>query len=276
MSNSQPLKGIRVIKWTENDLNNAIEDVKTNGNSIYSASKKFNIPLSTLQLKIKGWKDRPPSTSSKVGAKPSLPAELELDLVECIKTLNKGGFGFNKQEVLDMLQIYFNQNGIKTKFTNNRPGNAWWDGFKKRHKISLKKPERIESARTRQSGDPFVVKGAYALLLALIKELQLQDKPECVWNCDETGLNHDPGSGATKVVCVQGEAAKRQTGGSGKENTTMMGCGNAAGDEMPPGILFKGIIFTKFFYNYYFLYLQYLFHTIFYRKTTLGQYVGRC
>jgi len=32
-----------------------------------------------------------------------------------------------------------------------------------------------------------------------LQELQLLDKPECIWNADETAFNNDPGS--TKVVC---------------------------------------------------------------------------
>lgn len=69
-------------------------------------------------------------------------------------------------------------------------------------------------------------------------ELNLEDKPECIWNLDESSLSIDPSR--TKVVGEKGQSSSRVTSTSGRDNTTFVLGANAAGRGVPPSIIFKG------------------------------------
>lgn len=240
MPRNYTLKG-KKVSWTQADLQCAVDEIRINNMTFTTAAEKFNIPRSILILKIKGWKNRPASGNEQnIHAKTVLGAKVEKQIVDSINALNKWGFSLSKSEILDLIQDYITKNGMETRFKNNRPGDDWWVGFKKRHKLSLKKPERLESSRARQASDPFIVMDFYNKLEEIWNELDLLDKPQCIWNADESGFNND--SGSTKIVCKKGEAAKRQIGGSGRQMTTILACGNAVGQVLPPTILHKGTL----------------------------------
>jgi hypothetical protein len=50
--------------------------------------------------------------------------------------------------------------------------------------------------------------------------------------------SHDPKK--TKVVAVRGQSCYRHTAANARENTTVLACVNAAGEKMPPLVIFKG------------------------------------
>lgn len=235
-------KGLQGGRWTQESLNQAIDNVLSGQMTAYQASKHYKIPRSTLILKTKGWGGKKPRNStinSRSGGKsPAISAIYEERLVKYLSVMNKWGFGLSKEEVKDVVQGFIQKNNLTVPFKNGRPGDDWWRNFKDRHKISLKKPERLEGSRSRQAGDPFIVNNFFDLLGELIRDLGLENKPEALWNCDETAFNSDPGS--TKIVCKKGEPAKRLTGGSGRETTTVLACGNAKGEMLPPTIIHKG------------------------------------
>lgn len=233
-------------KWTAENMTSALNKISLQKMPIAQAAREFGIPRATLLLKAKGWKNRPSTENvQKVGRKTVLGDEIEKNLVRVISALNKWGFGLSKSEILDLVQAYVLKNNIKTPFHNGRPGDDWWLRFKGSFNLSIRRPEITESARSRQAGDPFIVMDFFNKLEQILIELELLDKPQCIWNTDETPFCSDPRK--TKTVSEKGKVAKRQTAGSGKENTTVLACGNAAGQIMPPGILFAGNI-TSFYY----------------------------
>ena len=64
------------------------------------------------------------------------------------------------------------------------------------------------------------------------------EKPENIWNCDESGFPSDPKK--VKIVLVRGKTAYRMTAGAGRENTTTLAVANAAGKALPPLVVFQG------------------------------------
>lgn len=227
-------------RWSAADLEKAIENINRTNMSVLRASRLFNIPRSTLTLKLKGWQGKTPrqSTMEVENKKTALSENQEAHLVKMLKIMNKWGIGLSKEEVKNVVADYVGKNSIQTPFKNNRPGDDWWQGFKTRHRLSLKKPERVEGARARQADDPFIMNDFYEKLELILEEKQLTDKPQNIWNCDETGFCSDPGS--TRVVCEKGVPAKRITGGSGRNMTTVLACVNAAGQCLPPAIIHQG------------------------------------
>ena len=126
---------------------------------------------------------------------------------------------------------------MKTSFKNGRPGQDRWLSFKKRHNLSILKPQPLESARKKQT-NPWIIYGFYDLVEETIQDLGIQSKPQHIWNCDETSFCHDPSQ--TKVVASKSEKSSRLTAATGRKNTSVLACVNAAGEKLPPFVIFKG------------------------------------
>lgn len=86
---------------------------------------------------------------------------------------------------------------MSTPFTNNIPGPDWFINFRKRHGLSIKKPQPVEYVRKKMT-DPFVVSEFFTLLKKTLTDYDLFEKPGLIWNLDETSLSLDPTK--TKVV----------------------------------------------------------------------------
>uniref|UniRef100_A0A2H1WZ62 SFRICE_041149 n=1 Tax=Spodoptera frugiperda TaxID=7108 RepID=A0A2H1WZ62_SPOFR len=106
-----------------------------------------------------------------------------------------------------------------------------------RHRLSIKKPQAVEIAR-KKAADPFILQEFYDIVEKVIKELGLENKPERIYNIDETSYCSDPQK--TKVVGLKGFPSTRTTSSAGKTNTTVLIASNAAGGKGPPIIIFKG------------------------------------
>jgi len=69
-------------------------------------------------------------------------------------------------------------------------------------------------------------------------DLKIDDRPDRIWNLDETSFCLDPSK--TKIVGEIGVAATRTTHSSGRENTSVLMACNGVGQKGPPLIIFKG------------------------------------
>ena len=123
-------------------------------------------------------------------------------------------------------------------FKGKSPGKDWFDGFMKRHQdLSIRKPEKLTTTRARML-NPVVVTNYLNDLDALLDKLDWKEKPDQIWNCDETGKNfeHQP----VKVIAAKGEKSVVGRTSASSCNITIMACVNAAGRTMPPQFVVKG------------------------------------
>lgn len=224
--------------YSSDQLHEAVKLIRSGQITIKGCAKRYNIPRETLRDHLKGRRGVLGSMNGGGGRGTALAPEVENQLAECLRTMSKNGFGLNKTEVLDLVAEHVRTNRLTTPFKNNRPGQDWWLSFKTRHNLSLKKPEALEHSRKVQGGDPFVINEFYDRLESAIRDLNLSSKPQLIYNCDETSFCHDPTK--TKVVASVGKACHRYTAASGRENTSVLACVNAAGEKMPPLIIYKG------------------------------------
>lgn len=151
--------------------------------------------------------------------------------------MEKWGFGLSRKEVLTIVGEYVTKNNIPNPFKNNIPGEDWFLKFKKRHNLSIKKPEALEYARKKNT-DPFVISEYFELLKKTLESLNLRSSPGQIWNMDETSFCSDPSK--TKVVGERGAASTRITAGPGKSNTSVLFAAAANGTKAPPLIIYKG------------------------------------
>jgi hypothetical protein len=200
--------------------------VKNGFITTYGAARKYDIPLGTLQQHKLGYRGQ--KNSSGFGRGTAIPKDDELKLATNLKIMTQWGFGLTKSEVMNIVTEFVKRNKLKVPFKNGRPGDRWFKSFIVRYQLSLKKPQAVEFARNK-AADPFIINAYFDLLLQILTNNNLMDKPAQVYNLDEFSLSTDP----TKCK-VAGEI-----NGTGNENTTVLIACNACGEKMPPLIVFK-------------------------------------
>ncbi|XP_063384473.1 uncharacterized protein LOC134670603 [Cydia fagiglandana] len=151
--------------------------------------------------------------------------------------MEKCEFPLTSKEIKQLICAYIQRNGLITRFKDDYPGKEWFRGFKRRHRLSVKKPQSVEVAR-KKACNPFTVNNYFDLLERITKELELEDKPQHIYNLDETSFCNDPTK--TKVVGLKGYPSTRTTASPGRNNTTVLLASNALGKKIPPLIVFQG------------------------------------
>lgn len=221
----------KIRKYTAEDVEKAINEVKNEKVSIYAAAIKYNIPTTTLFDKVKE------NHCLNIGRPLAIPLEQEQKLANGLRIMEKWGFGLSRQETLELVKDYVEKNNLETPFKNNKPGTDWFINFKKRHQLSVKKPQPVEYVRKKMT-DPFVIYEYFEVLENTLVELNLFDRPDLIWNMDETSLCLDPTR--TKVVGAVNKPCSRTTFGSAKENITVLAAASASGQKLSPLIIYKG------------------------------------
>ncbi|XP_051239290.1 uncharacterized protein LOC127353772 [Dicentrarchus labrax] len=110
-------------------------------------------------------------------------------------------------------------------------GQTWWLNFRRRQGqcFTSRTPDNI--GRGRASCAKRGPIEHYFTLLRTMEEHGLREKPRQIYNCDETGFQLD--SSRRKAY------AYRQAQGT-RDHITVLACLNAAGEDIPPFIIYKG------------------------------------
>ena len=83
-----------------------------------------------------------------------------------------------------------------------------------------------------------VFKSYFDLLRETLEKTDVIDKPTQIYNCDESGmpLEHK----MPKTFAQKGTKKVRQRSSGNKTHITILGCANAAGQALPPMVVFSG------------------------------------
>ena len=141
---------------------------------------------------------------------------------------------------MNVVSDYFKQSKKPNPFKNGAPGEDWWVRFMKRHpELSKRKPQALQMVRARAATPEVVNHWFHQCLKPALDSLGLMDKPNCIYNVDESGF---PLSGRpAHVICKRGmKSPQTVIGGSGRENITVQVCVSAAGQLLPPYIVYTG------------------------------------
>jgi hypothetical protein len=163
---------------------------------------------------------------------------IEETIVKAIKKASKLWVGLSRKQIMSRTNVLCQCMKVVGSYKNFTAGKDWFDGLIRRFPdVVLRKPKKLSSVRARML-NPGVVDNYFKDLGKLITDFGLQDHPERIWNCDETGFNfeHAPG----KVVAETGARCMLSRTSSKSSNVTLMACINGAGTAMPPMIITKG------------------------------------
>ncbi|XP_071760830.2 uncharacterized protein LOC139915943 [Centroberyx gerrardi] len=219
--------------WAPEAMEQAIEEVREGRCSVRQAVQVFGVPKSSLCDRISG----KVVSGCQIGRKTSLTPEDESSLVEYCLYSASYGFPLTKPQVLaHALAIYNHRHPEGPKTAISR---TWWDNFRQRHhhRLTMRIPDTIDHGRA-ACAKRGPIEEYFTLLSTTLEEHGLREKPCQIYNCDETGFQLD--SNRRKVVVPRGKKhAYKQAQGT-REHITVLACFNAAGEDVPPFIIYKG------------------------------------
>jgi len=103
--------------------------------------------------------------------------------------------------------------------------------------MTIRKPEKLGNSRSRMLNTTVVSK-YMADLGKILTDLNLHDKPNRIWNCDETGkqFQHTP----IKGISQKGAKNVVSRVSENRTNIIIMACVNGAGEKMVSMVIVKG------------------------------------
>ena len=144
------------------------------------------------------------------------------------------GYGKTRKDVLSVTEAYVSNKG---KMKKKKISDGWWHRFVERQKglLVLRKGDST-SFLCMDAMNEDTLKQYFSLLEDTLKENDLINSPTKLYNVDETGIPLDPKT--PRIVTVKGTRKVRYQSTGRKGQITVVACGNAAGQVIPPLIIF--------------------------------------
>ncbi|XP_074106388.1 uncharacterized protein LOC141532112 [Cotesia typhae] len=218
--------------YTTSDLGAALQDAQR-GIPLGVCCKKYGIPKTTLHSRLK--KNIP--LDAKKGPKTYLTKEEEDQIVKWIFYLSDRGFPVTKNQLLDSVRDIVTELDRKIDFIDNRPGRHWYQAFLRRHPdISRRVVQNLSSVRA--SVTEKCLRGWFEEVQSyLVKKKLIDLLPNRIFNGDESAFQLCPK--AEPVFTRKGtKAVYKVVNTNDKENITTLFMVNAAGDMVPPMIVY--------------------------------------
>ncbi|XP_030749425.1 uncharacterized protein LOC115877412 [Sitophilus oryzae] len=175
-----------------------------------------------------------------LGRKSCLNTEQGTSLSKYIQNMASHGFALSAHDIRKLAFSFAVQKNIPHTFNNEakKAEQDWFLSFMTRHpELAVRKAQGLSIARAKGMTQEECVK-YFELLGDILRENNLLNVPQKIFNLDETGLqlNNNPGKvvtnkGAKMVNCI--------TSAEKGETISVITCVNAEGSFLPPCI-FKG------------------------------------
>ena len=219
-------------KYTQQQFKAAMEAVKTQ--SIRSVAGALKIPRSTLQ----DWINNPDAVRG-TGVKCVFDDDEENYICEALCYLAELGFPQGRDYLREVIKSYVIFTGKNTPFAESKPGLRWVRSFEDRNseRLTRRKREGLSYSRS----DALSLQNInlfFARYNAVLEKAEVTERPWCIWNVDETGLQACRASNKVYVGREVKHAYSIQPGGT-KTMYTVLVCANAAGQFLPPYTLYK-------------------------------------
>lgn len=212
-------------EWTYDRMDKAIEAV-CDGVSIRQAAEEYKVPKSTLGDRMSGRIQH----GVKSGVEKYLNDEEEDILATFLLKCAAIGYPRSRKEVIAITQRFCNSRDMDVQVTH-----GWWQKFCFRNpQISLRTTSALSYARAKGQNTE-ALSSYFDILEDTFNEHKLHDKPNLVFNMDETGLPLSPVP--IKGVCKKGTKTPDSITSGDKSQITVIGCVSAAGHCIPPMII---------------------------------------
>lgn len=173
-----------ILSYTAEDLQKALDAIRSNGRKIREVGRCFKIPESTLRKKLLENDLKLP----RLGRKTIFTRDTEIELKEYILLLSKLFYGLTPSGLRRLAFRYAEHHKIKHNFNREKglAGKAWLYGFLKRFpEIKLRQPEGTSLNRI-SSFNKEAVGTFYSNLQILMQKFKFE--PNRIYNMDETGV----------------------------------------------------------------------------------------
>ncbi|KAJ0180122.1 hypothetical protein K1T71_004713 [Dendrolimus kikuchii] len=224
--------------WTEEALLAAFEELRQKKCSINEISRQYGIPSRTLRRRFA----KQDTKKITLGKHPVLDFDNEKRLVAHVQKLEAAGFPITRDMLRRLAFEFAEKLVVKHNFDKEtrKAGPHWLQSFLERHsELSVRQAEGLSVARVQGLNRKEVDK-MFKLLLQILTKHDLINKPDRIFNIDETGvqLNNKPG----KVIATKGaKSVHSVTSGEKGETVSIVACCNAAGNFLPPVVIIKGV-----------------------------------
>jgi len=220
----------------------AVDDVRCARLGYLAASKQYGVPKSTLERRVKNKNKVATGVTKTLGSKKRVFSDdMEYELVQYILRMEELFFGLTIMDLRRMAFELAERNGIACPFNvaKGLAGEDWVRSFLSRHpSLSVRTPEATSAARAR--GFNRVSVQDFFTLLESIHDKSHFD-PTRVFNVDETGLTTVQGK-PSKIVAMRGrKQVGSLTSAERGQLCTVEICMSAAGQFIPPLIIFPRV-----------------------------------
>ena len=217
----------RYRDYSPSELERACNKVLEKGRGITEVAKEFNIPIRTIRNKITKKHTKPfgrPTVFSQHEER-----EIVANLLKCADF----GMPLNNTDIRLFVKGYLTtiERTVK-RFKNNVPGEDWSNSFIKRHTVlSNRMCQNVKRARAKV--DPSEIKKYFENLEKVVEGVP----PANILNYDETNLADNPGT--KKCIFRRGVKYPERIINHSKGNISLMFCGSATGELLPPYVIYK-------------------------------------
>ena len=221
-------------QWSDQSMRLAIEAVK-GGSTILRAATLHGVPRQTLQDRISGKVVH----GINPGPKPYLSPVEEKDLASFLIDSAKVGYGKSRQQVKSIAARGAHDKGVLK--SDKVMSNGWYYRFMSRQgDLALRRGDPTANVRMDCLNEE-IMEDYFIMLKKTLVENDLMDKPEQIYNVDESGmpLDHRP----PKIVSQKGQKKIRSRTSGNKSQITVIACVSATGHALPPFVIFdtKGL-----------------------------------
>ncbi|KDN72148.1 putative transposase [Colletotrichum sublineola] len=213
-------------QYTENEINGAIADIK-NGTSARVASRRWGVPRSTLQDRIRGAQQR----AAALEDLQRLSNAQEVKLASWVQIQADLGLPPTHQQVREFAQRILRAMG------DHKPlGKRWMDGFLRRNpSIKVQRSRSIDSRRINGASTEVIREWFKYLVMPHIAAI----KPANRYNMDETGILEGKGDNGLVLGRAETKSVRKKQPGS-RAWVSIIECISAEGKALHPLVIYKG------------------------------------
>ena len=225
----QPKRAVKRKQWSNEAMLAALEAVK-NGTPLKRAAIDHGVPRSTLQDRCRGRVVH----GTKPGPKSYLSHGEEVELGQFLQAVGQIGYPKTRREVKNIAESVAREKGLLKK---SRISDGWFRRFLQRQlQLCLRKGDATASVRMNAMSKQHELEEYFHVLKDVLEKNGLMNQPGCIYNVDESGMpfEHRP----PRVVTAKGQRKVRYRTSGNKSQTTVIGCVSAAGQALPPFVIF--------------------------------------